>query len=64
MWRRGLDRLYLAAGALGAFFILVIAVLMVGQSLLREMGVRTGAVNDVVAWCCAAAAFLTMAHAF
>ena len=49
MWRRGLDRLYLAAGALGAFFILVIAVLMVGQSLLREMGVRTGAVNDVVA---------------
>jgi len=64
MWRRGLDRLYLAAGALGAFFILVIAVLMVGQSLLREMGVRTGAVNDVVAWLCAAAAFLGMAHSF
>jgi TRAP-type C4-dicarboxylate transport system permease small subunit len=37
---------------------------MVGQSILREMGVRTGAVNDVVSWFCAAAAFFTMAHAF
>jgi TRAP-type C4-dicarboxylate transport system permease small subunit len=37
---------------------------MVGQSILRELGVRTGAVNDVVSWFCAAAAFFTMAHAF
>jgi TRAP-type C4-dicarboxylate transport system permease small subunit len=37
---------------------------MLGQSVLREFGVRTGAVNDVVAWCCAAAAFLAMPHAF
>jgi TRAP-type C4-dicarboxylate transport system permease small subunit len=39
-------------------------VLMIGQSILREMHVRTGAVNDVVSWLCAAAAFFAMAHAF
>ena len=37
---------------------------MIAQSVLRELNVRTGAVNDVVAWFCAAAAFFTMAHAF
>ena len=62
--RRFLDRLYLAAGGLAASFIALIALLMVGQSVLREFGVRTGAVNDVVAWFCAAAAFFGMAHAF
>lgn len=62
--RRALDALYLGAGALAAVFVLAIAVLMLGQSVLREFGVRTGAVNDVVSWCCAAAAFLAMPHAF
>ncbi len=64
MLRRALDRLYLASGALGAFFIVLIGVLMIAQSILRELNVRTGAINDVVAWFCAAAAFFTMAHAF
>jgi TRAP-type C4-dicarboxylate transport system permease small subunit len=62
--RRLLDRLYLACGAIGAVFVLLICVLMVGQSIAREFGVRTGAVNDVVAWFCAAASFFAMAHAF
>jgi len=62
--RRFLDRLYLLAGAAAALLVLLIAVLMIGQSVLREFHVRTGAVNDVVAWCCAGAAFLAMAHAF
>ncbi len=62
--RRLLDRLYLWSGYLGALFIVAICVAMVGQSILRELGVRTGAVNDVVSWFCAAAAFFTMAHAF
>jgi TRAP-type C4-dicarboxylate transport system permease small subunit len=62
--RRFLDWLYLAAGGLAAIFVALIAVLMVGQSVLREFGVRTGAVNDVVSWFCAAAAFFAMAHAF
>jgi TRAP-type C4-dicarboxylate transport system permease small subunit len=62
--RRFLDRLYFASGAIGAIFVLLIAVLMVGQSVLRQFNVPTGAVNDVVAWCCAAASFFAMAHAF
>jgi TRAP-type C4-dicarboxylate transport system permease small subunit len=62
--RRFLDRLYLASGAVGAVFVALLCALMVAQSILREFGVRTGAVNDVVAWCCAAASFFAMAHAF
>lgn len=62
--RRWLDRAYLAAGALGATFIALICVLMVAQSIMRELGLRTGAINDIVSWFCAAAAFFAMAHAF
>jgi len=62
--RRFLDRLYAAGGAIGAVFIALICALMIAQSVLREFGVRTGAVNDVVAWFCAAASFFAMAHAF
>src|SRR5262249_3789481 len=52
------------AGALAGLFVLAILVMMIGQSILREFGVPTGPVNDVVAWSCAAAAFLAMAHTF
>ena len=52
------------AGYVGGGFVLLICVLMIGQSVLREFGVRTGAVNDIVSWFCAAAAFFAMAHAF
>ena len=62
--RRWLDRLFLAAGAIGACFIVLICALMIAQSVMREVGLRTGAINDVVAWFCAAAAFFSMAHAF
>ncbi len=62
--RKFLDRLYILSGALGATFILLIAILMIAQSVLREVGVRTGAVNDVVSWFCAAASFFAMPHAF
>lgn len=62
--RKFLNGLYLGAAWLAALCVLAICVLMIGQSILREFGVRTGATNDVVAWLCAAAAFLAMAHAF
>jgi TRAP-type C4-dicarboxylate transport system permease small subunit len=62
--RRFLDRLYVASGAIGAAFVALICVLMIAQSILREFGVRTGSVNDLVAWFCAAASFFAMAHAF
>jgi TRAP-type C4-dicarboxylate transport system permease small subunit len=63
-WRIALDRLYDGSGAVGAACIALICVLMVFQTLGRKFGWPTGAINDVVAWLCAAAAFLTMAHAF
>jgi TRAP-type C4-dicarboxylate transport system permease small subunit len=62
--RRWLDGSYLFAGALGSISIALICVLMVAQTLGRQFGFPTGAINDVVSWLCAAAAFLTMAHAF
>jgi TRAP-type C4-dicarboxylate transport system permease small subunit len=62
--RRALDAAYRWAAAVACACVLAIAVLMIGQSILREFGVRTGAVNDVVAWLCAAAAFLGMPYAF
>lgn len=64
MTRRLLALAYGGAAALACISVLLIAVLMIGQSILREFGVRTGAVNDVVAWLCAAAAFLGMPYAF
>ena len=62
--RRFLDSLYLAAAYVAACCVLLIMVMMIGQNILRELHVRTGAVNDVVSWLCAAAAFFAMAHAF
>ncbi|MDI9334573.1 MAG: TRAP transporter small permease [Cytophagales bacterium] len=64
MLRKVLDMTYLSAAVLGAGCVAVICGLMVFQSLGRGLGVNTGATNDLVAWLCAAAAFLTMAHAF
>jgi TRAP-type C4-dicarboxylate transport system permease small subunit len=62
--RRLLDGLYAAAAALAALAVLAIFVLMIGASVGRLLDWRVGWVNDVVAWLCAAAAFLAMAHAF
>lgn len=62
--RRALNRLYDAAGVLAAFFIFAILVVMVGGSIVRELGGRTGGSDDIVAWMCAAAAFLALAHTF
>lgn len=62
--RRWLDFAYRAGGVAGALSIAAICVLMVAQTLGRQLGFPTGAINDLVAWLCAAAAFLTMAHAF
>lgn len=62
--RRFLDFLYDAAGALGAFCVFLIFLLMIGAGLGRQFNWEVSGVNDIVAWLCAAAAFLAMAHAF
>lgn len=62
--RRGLDLLFDGAGRLAALLILAIFLLMLWASAGRMAGLRVGGVNDIVAWCCAAASFIAMAHAF
>ena len=62
--RRSLNFLYSATGYLAAFFVFAIFVVMIGQTVMRELGMRTGGTDDIVAWFCAAAAFLAMADTF
>lgn len=62
--RRALDGLYGLGGALAALCVLGILVLMIWASVGRLLEWRVSWVNDVVAWLCAAAAFLGMAHSF
>ncbi len=62
--RRLLDGLYALGGGLAALCVLAILVLMIGASVGRQLDWRVSWVNDVVAWLCAAAAFLGMAYSF
>lgn len=62
--RRFLDGIYMTAASAAALCVLAICALMVYQSFGRELGFSTSGINDVVAWLCAAAAFLAMPHAF
>jgi TRAP-type C4-dicarboxylate transport system permease small subunit len=62
--RRALDGLYAGAGAVAALCVLAIFVLMIMAPLGRALAWRVGWINDVVAWLCAAAAFLGMAYSF
>jgi TRAP-type C4-dicarboxylate transport system permease small subunit len=62
--RRFLDGLYRLGGNLAALCVLAILILMIGASVGRVFEWRVSWVNDIVAWLCAAAAFLGMAYSF
>jgi len=62
--RRFLDRLYAASGALAALCLAGILVVMLAQSFGREAGILFRGADDIVAWLCAAAAFLALGHTF
>jgi TRAP-type C4-dicarboxylate transport system permease small subunit len=62
--RRVLERTLDAAGALGAFCVFLIFVLMIINGVGRQLNLALSGVNDIVSWLCAAAAFFAMAHAF
>ena len=62
--RRFLDRLYDAAGVAAALAMVAICVLMIAQALGREAGILIRGADDIVAWLCAASAFLALAHTF
>ena len=63
-WRQLLDGLYATGGQLAALCVLAILILMVYASVGRTLDWRVSWINDVVAWLCAAAAFLGMAYSF
>ena len=62
--RKALAFAYDAAGYLAAFFVFGIFALMIAQSVMRELDMRTGGTDDLVSWFCAAAFFLALAHTF
>ena len=62
--RRFLDRLYDAAGIAAAAAIAVICALMLAQAFGREAGILIRGADDIVAWLCAACAFLALGHTF
>lgn len=62
--RRFLDRLYAASGALAALCLASIAVVMLAQAAMREAGMLLRGADDIVAWLCAASAFLALGYTF
>ena len=62
--RRFLDRLYAASGAAAAACLLAICIVMLAQSFGREAGILLRGADDIVAWLCAATAFLALGHTF
>jgi TRAP-type C4-dicarboxylate transport system permease small subunit len=62
--RRCLDRLYAASGALAAVCLASIAAVMLAQAGMREFGFLLRGADDIVAWLCAACAFLALGHTF
>jgi len=62
--RRFLDRLYDAAGGLAAVCLASIAVVMLAQAAMRELGMLFRGADDIVSWLCAASAFLALGHTF
>ena len=62
--RRLLDRLYHGAGVLAAAALAGICALMLAQAFGREAGILISGADDIVAWLCAACAFLALGHTF
>ena len=62
--RRLLDRLYLASAILAAVCLASIAVVMLLQAGMREVGLLLRGADDIVSWLCAASAFLALAYTF
>jgi len=62
--RRFLDRLYAASGVLAAVCLAAICAVMLAQAFGRSAGVLIRGADDIVAWLCAASAFLALGHTF
>lgn len=62
--RRFLDRLYAASGAAAAACLAGIAAVMLAQAGMRAAGLLFRGADDIVAWLCAASAFLALGYTF
>ena len=62
--RRLLDGLYLWAGYLAGFFLIVVFLIMLIMSAGRSFGLNIPAGDDIAAWSMAACSFLGLAHTF
>ena len=62
--RKKLIWMFDAAGVLAALCVFAIFALMIATTIMREVGVKTGGSDDVVAWLTASAAFLGLAATF
>jgi TRAP-type C4-dicarboxylate transport system permease small subunit len=62
--RRFLDRLYVASGVLAAACLASIALVMLAQAGMREVGMLLRGADDIVGWLCAASAFLALGYTF
>ncbi|TAK45845.1 MAG: TRAP transporter small permease subunit [Betaproteobacteria bacterium] len=62
--RRLLDRLYAASAWLAAACLASIALTMLAQAGMREVGLLLRGADDIVGWLCAASAFLALAATF
>ncbi len=62
--RRFLDRLYAASGTLAALCLASICALMLAQAFGRGAGILIRGAEDIVAWLCAASAFLALGYTF
>ena len=62
--RQALDRLYSASGALAAICLGAICLVMLAQSLGRELNWLIRGADDITAWLTAASAFFALGHTF
>jgi TRAP-type C4-dicarboxylate transport system permease small subunit len=62
--RRILDSIYDVSGVLAGLFVLSIFLVMLGTSVMRLVGLRTGGFEEIIAWLTAAAAFTGLASTF
>jgi len=62
--RRSLDALYHWSGVLAAVALAGTCVVMLLQVVTRETGILFRGADDIVAWLCAASAFLALGHTF
>lgn len=62
--RRLLEGLYLGSGVLAGIFLVLIAVLTVGQVVGRAFGFAAYAFDEFAAYCMAASSFLGLAYTF